>query len=148
MFTHLNSVKARCKLGSWDAPSWVARAAFRPSQLEIGWATLFVETAAGADDQVAAYAAGYIEGVATAEMIDETWGNLEKAGRIPGDDVKKFVKEQLAFVKGKAQGDDTYSKSVSLVLQQMQGLAEGYATVASLKNLATITVEDMMLIGP
>lgn len=145
-----------CTQGAWSEQVWSARATFRASQNETGWATLFVETAPGIDDDVAAYAAGWVEAILTADLIEQTFSNVFATDR-PSEKVLDFVRAQLRYMQmqsaksqSTASPDDKegqYWKSVGLVLQQLNGMADGYATAAREEKRAALSMEDIMLIG-
>lgn len=134
--------EARCETAGWTEKGWMARAAFRPGQNETGWATLFVETAAGAPDEAAAYSAGYLEGLLTADMIYNAW--LSKcATQEPSAKAKVFLHQQISWMEqqvaaaaGSSDSKAQYWKSVGLSLQQFNGLVAGYKAAADVTPLS------------
>lgn len=142
------STKDTCQLGAWQEKSWLARAAFRPSQNETGWATVFVESAKGAEDELAAVAAGFAEGYLTGQMIWDSYQTYSMSGLEPTRDVQEFIREQVAFMNsGVASGQQgSYWPSVGLVLLQLQGLHAGYTLLHQQSNgtLPGLTLEQIM----
>jgi hypothetical protein len=106
-----------------------AKATYNASFLDIGWDTLHVAAVSGSD-ALAAYAAGLCEGYLTqarsAQMIRNSdsgtpYDNLTNAFL---DTNEKWMREQIAD-----NPHDSYWTAMSLILQQLQGLADGYALV-------------------
>lgn len=103
-----------------------AKATYNASFLDIGWDTLHVAAVPG-NDALAAYAAGLCEGFLTqpraAQMIRNSdtspYDNLTNAFL---DTNEKWMRAQI-----KDNPQDAYWTAVSHILQQLQGLADGYA---------------------
>ncbi len=104
-----------------------AKATYNASFLDIGWDTLHVAAVSG-NDTLAAYAAGLCEGYLTqvraAQMIRNSdsgtpYDNLTNSFL---DANEKWVRQQIAD-----SPQDAYWSAVSLILQQLQGLADGYS---------------------
>lgn len=123
-----------CKVSAWHEEDWQARAAFRPTQNETGWATLHVETAEGVPDEAASFSAGCLEGLMTADMIYDAWRSKceEKA---PSDGAIAFLHQQIFWMESQvaansnaAEGTEQakYWKTVGLMLQQFNGMVAGY----------------------
>jgi hypothetical protein len=105
-----------------------AKATYNASFLDIGWDTLHVAAVAGSDP-LAAYAAGLCEGYLTqaraAQMIRNSdsgtpYDNLTNAFL---DTNEKWMRQQIA-----ENPQDAYWAAISLILQQLQGMADGYTT--------------------
>lgn len=104
-----------------------AMAVYNASFLDIGWDSLHVAAIAGSDP-LAAYAAGLCEGYITqaraAQMIRNSdngapYDNLTNAFL---DANEKWMRQQIA-----ENPQDAYWTAMSLILQQLQGMADGYS---------------------
>lgn len=151
-----NSSSWACTTGAWSSSSWTARAAFRASQNETGWATLFVESAASAEDDVQAYTAGYVEGLLTAQMMYDGWTSLRDGGLVPSSAVQLFVRDQMEYmyrqVEHQSSGtgpEATYWKSVGGVLKQYEGMVAGYeaARQEGRTSAPALTADELLWVG-
>ena len=119
----LCNAKFECKLDAFHATDWSARATFIESNNQTGWSTLTVEAvdAEEAADSVQAFAAGFIEGRLTANLIDLEWVNLQITISARA---KKFVQENTQWVRSQIQAhpEDPYWVQVGLVIAQFDGL--------------------------
>lgn len=109
-----------------------------PHYYYIGFDTLHITTNSKFDDSVQAYAAGFLEGVVTADRIWTHWSNMNTYtwssypnGKMPGY-VRAFIANQMAWMRQqvKLNPTDNYWKQVDTILQQFTGLVAGYNSVA------------------
>jgi hypothetical protein len=104
-----------------------AKATYNSSFLDIGWDTLHVASVSGSD-QLAAYAAGLCEGYLTQGRAAQLIRNSDSG--TPYDNLtntfldanEKWVRQQISD-----NLQDPYWVAISLILQQLQGLADGYS---------------------
>jgi hypothetical protein len=104
-----------------------ANASYNASFLDIGWDVLHVAAVQG-NDSLAAYAAGLCEGYLTQNRSAQMIRNSE--GGAPYDNLtnafldtnERWMRAQIAD-----NPDDEYWVAMSLVLQQLQGIADGYS---------------------
>ena len=145
----LCSAKLECKLDAFHATEWSARATFNESNNQTGWSTLTVEAvdAEEAADNVQAFAAGFIEGRLTANLIDLEWVNLQI---IISARAKKFVQENTQWVRSQIQvhPEDPYWVQVGLVIAQFDGLVAGYQSAPTWpQGNRSLTSFEILLIG-
>ena len=112
----------------YEQDGWTARSTLRDDNgNRTGWGELYVQTPEGGDDTfLQAYAAGYIEGWISARPINLFWqSNIFK----PQDKVVDFVNENNEWMKEqvlKLSDGDHYWQQVHVLLQQLQGITDGY----------------------
>ena len=145
----LCSAKLECKLDAFHATDWSARATLIESNNQTGWSTLTVEAvdAEEAADNVQAFAAGFIEGRLTANLIDLEWVNLQI---IISARAKKFVQENTQWVRSQIQAhpEDPYWVQVGLVIAQFDGLVAGYQSAPTWpQGNRSLTSFEILLIG-
>lgn len=133
-----------CKLGPFAARPWSARASFEASTLNsTGWMHLTVESNAGVPDNVAAFAAGYIEGIMTREVIDLEWLNLNVH---PSSAALGFVKANNAWVRGQIKTETSqYWRSVSAVYAQFDGIVAGYRASGGMLSSLQLQLINMQV---
>ena len=113
---------------NYEQDGWTARSTLREDvENRTGWGELYVQTPEGGDDTfLQAYAAGYIEGYISARPINLFWqSNIFK----PQDKVVDFVNQNNEWMKEqvlKQSDGDHYWQQVHVLLQQLQGLTDGY----------------------
>jgi len=145
----LCNAKFECKLDAFHATDWSARATFIESNNQTGWSTLTVEAvdAEEAADSVQAFAAGFIEGRLTANLIDLEWVNLQITISARA---KKFVQENTQWVRSQIQAhpEDPYWVQVGLVIAQFDGLVAGYQSAPTWpQGNRSLTSFEILLIG-
>jgi len=134
--------------GNWalvdgKAKNYVAVAEVNPNNNETGWATLSITTNSQASDDDQAFAAGYIEGALTNELIYSSWmttleyfykGSFDEnvAAWVQKNNV--WVKTQIAACANLERSTDIYEVNncdywyqVNLVLTQLDGMQSGYS---------------------
>ena len=106
-------------------PLSLASGQFNRSVDEYGWDFLRVSIEYDAIGSVGQgwYAAGFLEGYLTAERINSAW--------VPGASASaaKWVDAHLAFMRNEVEqksGNDDMWRTVGYILQQLQGIADGY----------------------
>jgi hypothetical protein len=145
----LCNAKFECKLDAFHATDWSARATFIESNNQTGWSTLTVEAvdAEEAADSVQAFAAGFIEGRLTANLIDLEWVNLQITISARA---KKFVQENTQWVRSQIQAhpEDPYWVQVGLVMAQFDGLVAGYQSAPTWpQGNRSLSSFEILLIG-
>ena len=103
-----------------------------------GWSFLQVHTNPQYNDSTMAYAAGFYEGYATADLIEYGCFNQGLYNFTPTAELADFISENQAFMAQQFEaalslpaGNPTriYWYQVSLVLDQLNGLYAGYQSV-------------------
>lgn len=115
---------------SLNKVSW---AGFLNSINSTGWAILEIETNPYFSDSRQAYAAGYLEGSLTSNLIAMQWentiGDFCKGQESYCKQLKAFLKVNLETLKNnvtKFRETDPYWHHVGLVFEQLAGLQDGY----------------------
>eukprot|EP00744_Colponema_vietnamica_P002813 GILI01004382.1.p1 GENE.GILI01004382.1~~GILI01004382.1.p1 ORF type:complete len:269 (+),score=78.08 GILI01004382.1:154-960(+) len=123
---------------------------------KIGWAKLHIRTNPEVDSEVQMYAAGYLEGSLTHRRMAEFLSNINK---LHGNDrgamgeVYDFFSRSIAFVKSQIAvpvsqltlEERQYWRQVALSLKQLEGILDGYNSVAP--PAVKMTMEDLMLLN-
>ena len=139
--------QASCVVQPYHFSAWTARAIVNNTMNTTGWGTLSVETATGAADSDAAFAAGYVEGAITPDLIDMQWQNMGPKP-YPSAKAVSFIEQNNQYVKEQVAahgGTDIYWAGVGLVYDQLAGMAAGYeAERAGLNALPRL---GMQLLG-
>uniref|UniRef100_A0A2I9LPG8 Phospholipase B-like n=1 Tax=Centruroides hentzi TaxID=88313 RepID=A0A2I9LPG8_9SCOR len=118
----------------------VAWGSFKDQIAETGWSLLEVHTNASYNDSFQAYAAGLVEGYLTADLISKHWNNLYenycKNDQVFCKKLQNFLEINMNFMNKQIQRkrSHTYWHQVALVLEQVQGLEDGYKKTPSLPN--------------
>ena len=136
-----------CKLQDYSSSHWTARGQFVKSGNVTGWNALNItaNTKSAPSDRVAAYAAGFVEGALTPDMINLQWRNLNLGQVDPA--VQSFVEANTKWVTSQVAehaATDEYWASVGLVYAQYDGLVAGYRAD---KAHAVLTPLQILLIG-
>lgn len=113
----------------------VAWANFTNAINQTGWSYLEIKTDPKFPDKIQAYAAGFIEGHVTSELLYLYWKNTVD-GYCDGKEelckkIAKFVNQNTAWIHKKISqqrkvGTNPYWHHVGLVYDQLQGLEDGY----------------------
>ncbi|XP_017844208.2 putative phospholipase B-like lamina ancestor [Drosophila busckii] len=124
-----------------NIPKGVARICYKDSVYENGWAQIEVETQRIYPDWMQAYAAGMLEGSLTWKNIYNQWSNTISSSCERDESSQKFcewLRELLTSnhewlteqAKLKAP-HDLYWHQVHMILEQLQGMADGYVRGAT-----------------
>eukprot|EP01105_Mastigella_eilhardi_P024699 TRINITY_DN648_c0_g2_i1.p1 TRINITY_DN648_c0_g2~~TRINITY_DN648_c0_g2_i1.p1 ORF type:complete len:562 (+),score=135.85 TRINITY_DN648_c0_g2_i1:33-1688(+) len=110
--------------------SALAQGRFEDTIDSVGFATLVVKTDDSMifNDSALAYAAGIVEGALTSERIWQFYLNTVK-GTAVSDDSRRFLRENAEWVRKQCNdraATDEYWYQSALLLDQLQGLADGY----------------------
>lgn len=144
----VNTPTITCKLQPYEAPHWTARGTFLKSGNQTGWNALNItaNTNDAPSDRVAAFAAGFVEGALTPDMMNLEWLNLNLGHVDPK--VTAFIEANTKWVASQVQEhaatDDSYWESVGLVYAQYDGLVAGYGADPT---KAVLTPLQILLIG-
>jgi hypothetical protein len=97
-----------------------------------GWSFLEVYTSSAVADSAQAYAAGLLEGLLTSTRIMQTFHNTLNVTAVTSNSpLLSFVNKNLNFIQQQIanppKGEESYWHQASLLLDQVQGLADGYA---------------------
>jgi hypothetical protein len=119
--------------------NYIAYAVYEPTLSQTGWDTLAISSYQGNDQVYSDYdkarAMGYLEGVLTHERIWDHFQNTKFShygtGEMP-QDVQDFIDKNRKWVeeKGLTASSDAYWYHAHLLLVQLQGLVDGYNSVA------------------
>ena len=126
----------------YDQNGWTARSTLKNDvDNTTGWGELYVQTPTSSSSDNAflhAYSAGYIEGYISATNINLFWQSNIFA---PQEKVVDFVdennnwmKEQVGKNSDNNDDDSSYWNQVHVLLQQLQGLADGYNAALNNNN--------------
>ena len=104
-----------------------------------GWANLMISTLGQQDDSIQAYGVGYLEGVVTSSLIDDYWSTFITTDiyQFLTDDVVNYILDNYTWMTKMASNNKTsterskYWRQVSLVLEQINGLVDGYLSVSN-----------------
>lgn len=129
---------SKFEIATTQPDDFVATASFDNNINKTGWANLDVTTNYGKyirySDSLQAYAAGFVEGYVTRELMQMHWTNT-LAGYCQGPKLtdqcvklKFFLGENLLWMKNKIKdpGASSIWYHVQLYLEQMAGLQDGY----------------------
>uniref|UniRef100_A0A7S4VGZ1 Phospholipase B-like n=1 Tax=Alexandrium monilatum TaxID=311494 RepID=A0A7S4VGZ1_9DINO len=131
-------LSARCAAGAGGAPACVVAAgedptaqatgSFQDDVATTGWGRLLVKTPAEGD--LSAFAAGYLEGLLTAERVVQHLTNALAGAHLdpPPAGVRDFLERADAWAReaaDRAPGDDSYWAAVRAVRSQLDGLVAG-----------------------
>ncbi|KAI1303639.1 putative phospholipase B-like 2 [Halotydeus destructor] len=116
-----------------DDPNRIGWSTFENNITHSGWSFLEVHTSRHFADQVQAYYAGLMEGVATQELIGMHWNNTIgdycKGQDDYCDKLAKFLQDNLDYMNLHIDAErynSPYWHQVGLVLEQAAGLEDGY----------------------
>lgn len=130
----------------------VARATYSNEINTTGWAFLELHTSADSSDEKQAYAAGYLEGFLTRDLIWMHWQNMLKGYCYNKTDVCGLIEqyidtneEYIADMIHK-NADDPYWYQMKLFYIQLEGLASGY-NAATEDPYQWLTVRDIKWIN-
>lgn len=146
-------------------PSEAAHGHWNNTYSTLGWSFLEVHSNPDLDDASAAFAAGFFEGFATAEMLEQhavNTGVLSLARTMP-DKLRSFISQNNEWVdlqvrmgsKSESMADRVYWHQVFLIQQQVAGLYKGYRKGRSDRRAAggvftlaaPLTKEELVLIN-
>ncbi|XP_047033955.1 putative phospholipase B-like 2 [Helicoverpa zea] len=136
-----------------DIPdSHVARATYSNEINSTGWAFLELHTRAECKDEKQAYAAGYLEGFLTRDLIWYHWQNMLKGYCYNKTDVcgliEEFVDKNEEYMSGMVEKNcnDSYWYHMKLYYIQLEGLAVGY-NAATKDPYQWLTTRDIIWIN-
>ncbi|XP_052756530.1 putative phospholipase B-like 2 [Galleria mellonella] len=130
----------------------VAKATYRNEINNTGWAYLELHTSADSSDEKQAYAAGYLEGFLTRDLIWMHWQNMLKGYCYNKTDVcgliEDFVDKNEAYISSMVQKNpnDPYWYQMKLYYIQLEGLAVGY-NEATTNAYELLTIRDIIWIN-
>ncbi|XP_068213590.1 putative phospholipase B-like 2 [Palaemon carinicauda] len=116
--------------------NWVAKGNFTDTTFEDGFAYLEIESSSGYSDAVQAYAAGLAEGALTHEMIYNHYRNTVEGycnGKPDGycERLYDYLDKNDKWMRSKlSETSDPIFHQVNLILQQIDGMNDGYSRVA------------------
>ncbi|CAG5004577.1 unnamed protein product [Parnassius apollo] len=138
---------------SLDIPAlYVARATYKNEINTTGWAFLELHTSEDATDEKQAYAAGYLEGFLTRDLIWMHWLNMLKGYCYNKTDVcgliEEFIDKNEEYIVSMVQTNerDPYWYQIKLYYIQLEGLAVGY-NEATTEPYQWLTVRDIVWIN-
>lgn len=130
----------------------VAVANFTNAINQTGWSYLEVTTYPQFPDKVQAFAAGWLEGHVTSEVLYMYWQNTVD-GYCDGkeklcDKIEEFVNKNTKWVHGKLKehrhhGSNPYWHQLSLIYDQLEGLEHGYDDKARRTKAPMIPHRDL-----
>ncbi|XP_045537752.1 putative phospholipase B-like 2 isoform X3 [Papilio machaon] len=141
-----------CKSSSQIPISYGARATFRNEINSTGWAFLEVHTSKDVTDEQQAYAAGFIEGYLTRDLIWMHWQNMLKGYCYNKTDlcglIEEFIEKNENYIASMVflNEIDPYWYQVKLYYIQLEGLAVGYNQATS-DPYQWLTARDMVWIN-
>ncbi|RVE52351.1 hypothetical protein evm_002989 [Chilo suppressalis] len=127
----------------------VARATYSNEVNSTGWAFLELHTTEDSPDEQQAYAAGYLEGFLTRDLIWMHWQNVLKGYCYNKTDVcgliEAFVDKNEAYITSMVDKypNDPYWYQIKLYYVQLEGLAIGY-NEATTNPYELLTVRDII----
>ncbi|XP_059047570.1 putative phospholipase B-like 2 [Achroia grisella] len=130
----------------------VAKATYRNEINSTGWAYLELHTSEDSSDEKQAYAAGYLEGFLTRDLIWMHWQNMLKGYCYNKTDVcsliEDFVDKNEAYISSMIQKNpkDPYWYQMKLYYIQLEGLAVGY-NEATKNAYELLTIRDIIWIN-
>lgn len=124
--------------------SGIAYGTWTDDVLVTGWGTLELSTNAQYHDKDQMYAAGYLEGAATAQRIAESYANINyffwnSTTHVPAE-ISTWFATNEAWMRDQVtlQASDPFWVMVGLLLAQMDGLTDGYNSVAPSNETMTL----------
>lgn len=129
-----------------------------------GWIELYVSTAdeKSVPNDVRMYAAGFMEGILTAERLSQFYSNFfqmtvrDQAGQQALVNIRKAFQEEFHYAKKNAnlhggvvsvEPVDPYWKHARYLLLQMWGIMDAYNQVANFKGVRKLDMLDMLIIN-
>lgn len=128
---------------SRDSNDLVAWAAFNNQINKTGWSFLEVSTSPKYDNDLQAYAAGWVEGQLTRDLMSMTWVNIGanecKDNPKTCEVLDNYVKKNTEWIQGMIakHPDDPYWEQVKLFYYQVSGLIDGYNNVTQAPRFET-----------
>ena len=125
-----------CKLIEGRSAAAMAWARFDDAIEATGAASLWVSTAPGVPAATAAFAAGFVEGAATAGRIAQQYSNFVASQRVatPSANLTAFLDANDAWLRERIDAappaDAAYWGAIAWQLRQLEGMAAGYNTAA------------------
>lgn len=104
------------------------------------------------DDDIAIYGAGYLEGAVTAQMVWENWYNLLQSsfnGKVPVA-LRAWLKDNLVWMQQQVKlyaATQPYWRHIQLILAQLQGIQQGYASVFGNSTERALSLDDIILLN-
>ncbi|XP_076033678.1 phospholipase B domain containing lamina ancestor [Oratosquilla oratoria] len=121
-----------------NVAGWVARAYFQDNTFVDGWGYLELETNSRYPEEIQAFAAGFVEGATTTDMIYKAYRNTlegfcDYRGQKFCAKLKKYLKTNmdwmLSQISAKSKSCPVFH-NVGLILQQLHGMEVGYNSTA------------------
>ncbi|XP_050520145.1 putative phospholipase B-like 2 [Daktulosphaira vitifoliae] len=127
------------------------RAKYIHSINETGWSFLEIRTSPKAKDPDQAYAAGFLEGVLTADLIYYHWRNNMKDNNCVKDPqmcpkLTEHITNNKEWIESSLNASDPYWYQVGLYLKQLDGLHDGYMHGKS-KDTPSLSLNDIYLLN-
>ncbi|GFR04137.1 putative phospholipase B-like 2 [Trichonephila clavata] len=135
------------------ADNSVAYGNFNDEIFQTGWSYLEVKSNELFPDPVQAYAAGLVEGFLTADLLKKHWSNTV-ADYCKGEEpycqrLQDFLEQNLDFINKNVEFKrkyDVYWHHVALILEQLQGLDDGFRNITSGPS-TKVNVMGLMLLN-
>ncbi|KAF8794204.1 putative phospholipase B-like 2 [Argiope bruennichi] len=135
------------------ADNSVAYGNFKNEIFQTGWSYLEVKTDGKFPDSVQAYAAGLVEGFLTADLLKKHWSNLASDYCLNEESycqrLQSFLQKNLDFLNQNIKTKRKYHiywHQVALILEQLQGLDDGFRNITS-KPSTNVDVMGFMLLN-
>lgn len=133
-------------------PLNAARAYYRTRIFESGWSVIEIETSAKYPDAVQAYAAGFLEGSLTWQLIHHHWHNTVHSicenRETECQKLKQYLRDNAANIRERAQllqSTDPFWHMVRLFYAQLDGLEAGWKfAVRRSRQSAEMAYEDFL----
>jgi hypothetical protein len=124
-------------------PEAIMESAFSNLINQTGWSLLEIKTKdTSLSDEEIAFAAGFVEGVQTGELIHMSYVNMIGLDRCIAqsslcEKVNSFLDENLSFMKENIEKNpqSSYWHQIKLYLKQLEGLEKGYYNNTQLPSL-------------
>lgn len=133
-------------------PLNAARAYYKTGIFESGWSMIEIETSAKYPDTVQAYAAGFLEGSLTWQLIHHHWYNTVytscKSKSIECQTLRRYLRDNAAIIRERAElleADDPFWHMVRLFYAQLDGMEAGWRfAVRRSRQSVELAYEDFL----
>ncbi|KAL9649727.1 hypothetical protein ABK040_009542 [Willaertia magna] len=155
-YTNDSVTRFYIKEDTLDKQNGVAYANYRLTLESQGWDTLEITTNNRFDDEIQAFAAGYLEGYITNKRISDHYANMntytwynEPNKRMP-EYVREFFLRQREWVKNQSlqkKDSDPVWKQIYLIYLQMDGLLQGYNNAVRSNSSLALDYPDIQVLN-
>ena len=133
----------QCSYGSAPSAAFVPAASIAVNnngEPVTGWDVVVVRANASVSQPLAYFAMGYAEGYATSQRIYQTFVNQQIAEQRANMSayVTAWITDHVAYMRATTQANsatDAYWAEVGLILQQVDGLADGFNDASAIYNI-------------